>query len=66
MELFWELLKSNSSQNKATYWDSNLQELFLKTKKSKTCDIATQGLTFYDTKRNTTIATDWCKKGIGV
>ena len=63
MEPFRELLKSNSSHKRAIYWDSSLQELFLKTK-SEICDIATQGLTFYDTKRNTTIIADWSKKGI--
>ena len=51
MGLFQDLLKSKSSHNKAVYWDSNLQELFLKTK-NQICNIVTQGLAFYDTKRN--------------
>ena len=46
MELFWELLKSNSSQNKATYWDSNLQELFLKIKKIKHVTLPHKGSHF--------------------
>ena len=46
------------------YWDSNLQELFLKTI-NEIYNIATQGLTFYDTKRNAIVITDWSKKGIG-
>ena len=53
MELFQDLLKSKSSHNKVVYWDSNLQELFLKTK-NQICNIVTQGLAFYDTKRNNT------------
>ena len=58
MKLFQDLLKSKSSHDKAVYGDSNLQKLFLKTK-SKICNIATQGLIFYDTKRNTIVITDW-------
>ena len=64
MEPFRDLLKSKGSHNKIVYWDSNLQELFLKTK-NEICNIATQGLTFYDTNRTTIVITDWSKKGIG-
>ena len=64
MEPFRNLLKSKNFHNKAVYWDSNLQELFLKTK-NEICNIATEGLTFYDTKRNTIVITDWSKNGIG-
>ena len=64
MKPFQELLKSNSFHNEAINWDSNLQQSFLKSKK-KICDIIIQGFTFYDTKRNTPIITDWSKKGIG-
>ena len=46
------------------YWDSNLQELFIQTI-NEICNIATQGLTFYDTRRNTIVITDWSKTGIG-
>ena len=64
MEPFRELLKPTTIKNKEVYWDTQLQTLFEKAKE-EICKLSSNGLAYYDIKKNTVVITDWSKQGIG-
>ena len=64
MEPFRELLKPTTTKNKEVYWDTQLQTLFEKAKE-EICKLSSNGLAYYDIKKNTVVITDWSKQGIG-
>ncbi len=62
MEPFRDLLKR--PQGKRVYWDEHLQEKFQQAKET-VCQLAKDGLAFYDRSRPTIAMTDFSKEGIG-
>ena len=62
MAPFRELLKKPS--NKKVYWDDQLQKKFEQSKEI-ICQLAKDGLAYFDCSRPTTAITDWSKEGIG-
>ena len=58
-----KLLKPTTTKNKEVYWDTQLQTLFEKAK--EICKLSSNGLAYYDIKKNTVVITDWSKQGIG-
>ena len=64
MEPFRELLLPTKANDKKVLWDSQLKELFEKTKLLAT-EHAEKGLTYYDCKKETILITDWSRQGIG-
>ena len=64
MAPFREALKPTKAIGKRVYWDTYLQTAFEKAK-TEICKITSKGLTYYDTKKETAVVTDWSKEGIG-
>ena len=64
MSPFRDLLKSTHAHGKKVYWDTQLKQIFEDTKE-KLCALMEEGLSFYDTKRDTVLVTDWSKTGMG-
>ena len=64
MTPFRDLLKSKDLTGRKVYWDDELKQTFNKTK-SALCEVAANGLSFYDMKKPTALVTDWSKLGIG-
>ena len=62
MSPFRDLLKKPAG--KTVYWDECLQNKFIQAKEV-ICQLAKQGLAYYDKTRPTMAITDWCKDGIG-
>ena len=62
MAPFRELLKKNSTKN--TYWDEQLQSKFEQSK-DIICQLAKDGLAYFDCTRPTVAITDWSRDGIG-
>ena len=62
MAPFRELLKKRAV--KAVYWDDQLNTTF-KQSKEIICQLAKDGLAYFDCTRPTTAITDWSKEGIG-
>ena len=62
MEPFRDLLKKPSG--KKVYWDEQLQQKLHQAKET-ICQLARDGLAYYDRTRPTTVITDWSKEGIG-
>ena len=62
MAPFRDLLKK--SANKQVYWDDHLQQKFEESKKVL-CQLAKDGLAYFDCARPTMAVTDWSKDGIG-
>ena len=62
MAPFRELLKKPSSKN--VYWDGQLKEKFNQAKEI-ICQLAKDGLAYFDSSRPTTAITDWSREGIG-
>ena len=62
MEPFRDLLKPRAS--KKVYWDQNLQTIFTRTKEV-ICNMAENGLAYFDRSRPTAVVTDWSRTGIG-
>ena len=60
MHPFRELLKPGTK----FYWDSELQEIFNKSK-LEICNLVKDGIKLFDPERKTAILTDWSKKGTG-
>ena len=63
MEPFRDLLKPGESLLKV-YWDQNLQTIFTRTKEA-ICNMAENGLAYFDRSRPTAVVTDWSRTGIG-
>ncbi|XP_068228116.1 uncharacterized protein [Palaemon carinicauda] len=61
MESFRDLRKPTG---KNVYWDSQLRDK-LRQAQEVICQLAKDGLAYYDKTRPTTIMTDWSKEGIG-
>lgn len=64
MAPFRDLLKSTELKSRKVYWDAQLQQAFEKTKDAL-CEIAANGLNFFDMNKETILVTDWSKVGIG-
>ena len=64
MSPFHELLKTKNLRGKKVYWDDNLQHAFNQSK-TALCEIASNGLTYYDLTKDTVLITDWSKVGVG-
>ncbi|XP_063859165.1 uncharacterized protein LOC135100132 [Scylla paramamosain] len=62
MSPFRALLKKPAG--KSVYWDECLLKTFTQVKEV-ICQLAKQGLAYYDKTRPTIAITDWCKDGIG-
>ncbi|XP_063888612.1 uncharacterized protein K02A2.6-like [Scylla paramamosain] len=62
MNAFRELLKKPCG--KAVYWDEHLQEKFRRAQDT-ICQLAKDGLAYYDKTRPTVALTDWSREGIG-
>ena len=62
MAPFRDLLKK--SAKKKVYWDSVLQQKFEEAK-GLICQLASDGLRYYDKSRPTAAVTDWSREGIG-
>ena len=62
MAPFRDLLKKQTK--KKVYWDEQLQKHF-ESAKSTICQLAQEGLVYYDKSRPTAAVTDWCRDGIG-
>ncbi|CAL4166698.1 unnamed protein product [Meganyctiphanes norvegica] len=62
MASFRDLLKKPTS--KAVYWDKQLEAKFIQVKDMK-CQLAKNGLAFFDCSRPTAAMTDWSRDGIG-
>lgn len=62
MNAFWELLKKPTGRH--MYWDDQLQEKFRQAQDT-ICQLAKDGLTYYDKTRPTAAITDWSREGIG-
>ena len=62
MAPFRDLLKK--PVKKKVYWDEQLQREFEKAKDT-ICQLAKEGLMYYDKSRPTAAVTDWCRNGIG-
>ncbi|XP_045122674.1 uncharacterized protein LOC123511117 [Portunus trituberculatus] len=62
MSPFRDLLKKPAG--KGVYWDECLHKTFTQVKEV-VCQLAKQGLAYYDKTRPTIAITDWCKDGIG-
>lgn len=61
MALLRDLLKKPTS--KMVFWDNCLQQRFVQAKEA-ICQLAKQGLVYYNRTRPTIAITDWCKDGI--
>ena len=62
MEPFRDLLKK--PVGKKVYWDEQLQQKFQQAQ-SAICQLAGDGLSYYDKSRPTAAVTDWSREGIG-
>ncbi len=62
MSPFRELLKKPSGKH--VYWDEQLQAK-LRQAQNTICQLAKDGLVYYDRSRPTTAITDWSKEGVG-
>ena len=62
MAPFRDLLKKPTS--KAVYWDKQLEAKFIQAK-DMICQLAKDGLAFFDCSRPTAAMTDWSREGIG-
>ena len=62
MEPFRELLKK--SHSKQVYWDDQLQQTFKKAQ-DIICQLARDGLSYFDKSRPTAAITDWSREGVG-
>ena len=62
MAPFRDLLKKPNG--KKTYWDEQLQQQLCQAKET-ICQLAKDGLAYYDRTRPTAVVTDWSKEGIG-
>lgn len=62
MSPFRDLLKKPAGSK--VYWDEQLQ-LKLRQAKETICQLAKDGLSYYDRTRPTVVITDWNKEGIG-
>ena len=62
MAPFKDLLKKPTT--KKVYWDDQLQEK-LEVAKGTLCQLAREGLVYYDRTRPTAMVTDWSREGIG-
>ena len=62
MAPFKDLLKKPAA--KKVYWDEQLQEK-LQVAKATLCQLAREGLVYYDRTRPTAMVTDWSREGIG-
>ena len=62
MAPFRELLKKSSGKN--IYWDEQLEAKF-KQSKEIICQLAKDGLSYFDCSRPTMAITDWSREGIG-
>ena len=62
MEPFRDLLKKPTGRK--VYWDEQLQQK-LNQAKETICELAKNGLAFYDRTRPTAAITDWSKEGVG-
>lgn len=62
MSAFRELLKRPAGRH--VYWDSQLQEKFRQAQDT-ICQLAKDGLAYYDKSRPTAAITDWSREGIG-
>ena len=62
MEPFRDLLKKPSGKH--VYWDDQLHAKF-KQAQNTICQLAKDGLAYYDKTRPTAVITDWSKEGVG-
>lgn len=62
MEPFRELLRRPAG--KRVYWDDQLQQKFQQAQ-ATLCQLAKDGLVYYEKSRPTAVVTDWSKEGIG-
>ena len=62
MAPFRELLKR--TPGKKTYWDAQLEDKLQQAKRT-ICQLAEEGLAYYDRTRPTAVVTDWSREGVG-